>query len=194
MQYYFFRYDYLRHLRAAQFVRYYTQHEAAEDRKAPAVRTDENTIGEDDEGAIPDDPAHRNFDALSSRYVEPCSEVPCAPDLHVRVANARRRRNRDFGVARHAFLEPCGAAGEEAFYEQRLLQGLPWHCYKKPCTVRVEEREAAPRHEDDEEAYPEVARAPTTSKADVRSMFARNRSAHANVATRQGLLFIRRQT
>ena len=29
MQYYFFRHDYLRHLRAAQFVRYYTQHETS---------------------------------------------------------------------------------------------------------------------------------------------------------------------
>ena len=40
-------------------------------------------------------------------------------------------------MARMAFLEPCGTAGREAFYEQQLLQGLPWHCYKKPGTVSV---------------------------------------------------------
>ena len=63
MQYYFFKNEELRHLRAARFFRYYTQHEAAGDRQAPALRTDEDTIGED-EGAIPDDPSHRNFDTV----------------------------------------------------------------------------------------------------------------------------------
>ena len=137
MQYYFFRNEVLRHLRASQFFRYCTQHEAAGDRKAPAVRTDEDTIGEDEEGAIPDDPSHRNFDTVSSRLVEPGRQLPCARDLHVHVASARRRRNRDFCVTHTAFLEPCGTAGREAFYEQQLLQGLPWHCYKKASTVSV---------------------------------------------------------
>ena len=27
--------------------------------------------------------------------------------------------------------------GKEALYEQQPLQGLPWHCYKKPGTVSV---------------------------------------------------------
>ena len=137
MQYYFFRNEELRHLRAAQFFRYFTHQETVGDHQAPAPRTDENTIAEDEEGPIPDDPAHRNFDALSSRYVEAGRALPCARDLHVHVAAARRRRNRDFCVARTAFLEPCGSAGREAFYEQKLLQGLPWHCYKKPGMVHV---------------------------------------------------------
>ena len=69
--------------------------------------------------------------------VEPGRQLPCARDLHLYAASARRRRNRDFCVARPAFLEPCCIAGREAFYELQLLQGLPWHCYKKPGTVSV---------------------------------------------------------
>ena len=107
------------------------------------MRTDDGTIGEDEEGAIPNDPSHRNVDAVGSRLVEPGRQLPCARDLHVHVAYARRRHNRDFVVTRTAFLEPCGIAGKEAFYEQQLLQGLPRHCYKKPGTVSVDGHETA---------------------------------------------------
>ena len=31
-------------------------------------------------------------------------------------------------------LEPCGCS-RESYYEQKLLLGLPWHCYKKPAKV-----------------------------------------------------------
>ena len=72
MQYYFFKNEELRHLRAAQFFKYFTHQGTAGDRQAPALRTDENTIGGEEEGAIPDDPSHRNFDAVSSRLVGPC--------------------------------------------------------------------------------------------------------------------------
>ena len=137
MRYYFFRNEELRHLRAAQFFNYYTQHETVGDRQPAALRTDENTIGKDEEGPIPDDPAHRNFNATSNLFMEPGTLLPCARDLRVHVASARRRRNQDFCVARTAFLELSGSAGREAFYEQKLLQGLPWHCCKKPGTVRV---------------------------------------------------------
>ena len=86
MQYYFFRNEELRHPRAAYFFRYYTQHETVSDRQAPALRTDENTIGENEGGQIPNDPAHRNVDALSTRYVEAGRALPCARALHVHVA------------------------------------------------------------------------------------------------------------
>ena len=74
---------------------------------------------------------------MSSRLVEPGSQLPCARDLHLYLASARGRRNLDCCVACTAFLEPCGIAGRDAFYEQQLLQGLPWHCYKKPGTVSM---------------------------------------------------------
>ena len=68
MQYYF-RNEGLRHLRASQFFRYVSRQDTVADRQSAALRTDENTIGEEDEGATPDDPAHRNFDTVSSSYV-----------------------------------------------------------------------------------------------------------------------------
>ena len=34
-------------------------------------------------------------------------------------------------VVRTSMKEPCGT-GREAFYEQRLLFGLPWHCERAP--------------------------------------------------------------
>ena len=42
-------------------------------------------------------------------------------------ASAHRRGNMDMCVPRSGFWEPMGA-GREAFYEQRLLLGLPWFC------------------------------------------------------------------
>ena len=50
--------------------------------------------GEEEEGAIPDDPSHRNFDAVSSRLVEPGRQLPCARELHMYVASARRKQAR----------------------------------------------------------------------------------------------------
>ena len=96
------------------------------------MRTDEDTLAEEDEGAIVDDKCHRNFDLQCSR-VGVGLELKCATDLKAKVPSAKRRHNRDLCVARNACLEPCGK-DRDAFYEQRLLVGLPWHCYRKPLT------------------------------------------------------------
>jgi hypothetical protein len=62
-----------------------------------------------------------------------------------------------------------------------------------PAAQTLSEDDAAPEDEDDDEAYAEVVatRAFTvaTTKADVRSMFAKNPSAHANVATSAASVF-----
>ena len=51
-----FRNEELRHLRLAQFFRYFKHQEdektAKKKEKAPAMRTDEDTLNEEDEGAI----------------------------------------------------------------------------------------------------------------------------------------------
>ena len=126
----------MRHLRLAQFFRYFKHQESdaasKRNKKEPAMRTDEDTLNEEDEGAIEDDSCHRNYDVCSSR--KGCGDtVACAATLRVKVQAAKRRHNRDFCVVRSSFLEPCGR-DRDAFYEQRLLMGLPWHCYRKPLT------------------------------------------------------------
>ena len=136
VQKYMFRNEELRHLRLAQFFRYFKHQEdektAKKKEKAPAMRTDEDTLNEEDEGAIEDDQCHRNYDLFSSR--KGCQDtVACAETLRVKVQKAKRRHNRDFCVARSSFLEPCGK-DKDAFYEQKLLLGLPWHCHRKPLT------------------------------------------------------------
>ena len=110
-------------------------------KKKAATRTDENTVAENDEGAIQDDCCHRNYD-LQSSLVGVGEDLKCAADVRVKIASANRRHNRDFCVARQAFLEPCGEK-RDAFYEQRLLHGLPWHCYKKPLTAKSNTKNAA---------------------------------------------------
>ena len=119
------------HLKAAQFFRYFV-HQKDSQKKELAMRTDEDTLVEADEGTILDDMCHRNFDLQCSR-VGVGAVLKCAAELRAKTASAKRRHNRDFCVARSAFLEPCGK-DRDAFYEQRLLLGLPWHCYQKPLT------------------------------------------------------------
>ena len=97
----------LRHIRAAQFFRYFSHTEDELSKKTPATRTDEDTLAEEDEGAIIDDQCHRNFDLQCSR-IGHYTEAKCASDLKVKVPSAKRRHNRDLCVARSAFLEPCG--------------------------------------------------------------------------------------
>ena len=98
-------------------------------------------MNEEDEGAIEDDPCHRNYDLFSSR--KGCQDtVACAETLRVKVQKAKRRHNRDFCVARSSFLEPCGK-DKDAFYEQKLLLGLPWHCHRKPLTGQKHPNNAA---------------------------------------------------
>ena len=132
VQQYMFRNEQLRHLRPAQFFRYFYHYTDGSTSKSKKVPTDENTLNEADEGAIEDDACHRNYDLVSSR-VGVGELVKCATGLRVQVPRAKRRHNRDFCVVRSSFLEPCGK-DRDAFYEQRLLLGLPWHCRKKPLT------------------------------------------------------------
>ncbi len=129
IQQHFFRNEQLRHLRPDQFFRYFT-HGKEEDRPKPtAMRTDENTLRVEDESLVPDEPSHRNYDERSSA-VAAGSSFPCAR-LRIACAGAVRRQNSNFCVPRTSFLEPLGS-GREAFYEKRLLFGLPWHCPVKP--------------------------------------------------------------
>ena len=126
VQQYMFRNDQLRHLKPTQLFRYNYHHTDGSTTKPTKVPADENTLHEADEGAIEDDACHRNYDLLSSR-VGVGEVVTCATGLRVQVPMAKRRHNRDFCAVRSSFLEPCGQDGD-AFYEQRLLLGLPWHC------------------------------------------------------------------
>ena len=129
---YMFRNADLRHLKATQVFRYVSHEENEVSKKAPAMRTDEDTSAEEDEGAITDDQCHWTFDLQCSR-VGAGLEVKCAKDLKVEIPSAKIRHNRDLCVVRSAFLEQCGK-DRDAFYEQKLLLRLPWHCYRKPFT------------------------------------------------------------
>ena len=67
----------------------------------------------------------------------PCTDLRCGRGVGIR--SAVRRTNRNLCVCRSAFLEPIGK-DQDAFYEQRLLLGLPWHCPKRPASSRREGR------------------------------------------------------
>ncbi len=127
IQYYFFRNEALRHLRPGQFFRYFKHRREEDQRKPLAMRTDENTIGVDDESRVPDDPTHRHYDSKTAAG----TAFPCAR-LRITCASSVRRQNSNFCVPRSSFLEPVAGVKSEAFYEQRLLLGLPWHCAEKP--------------------------------------------------------------
>ena len=66
VQHYFFRNAQLRHLRVAQFVRYFARKLEKTGANSRKVRTDENTIDEGVEGVAEDDNCLKNVDAWSS--------------------------------------------------------------------------------------------------------------------------------
>ena len=131
VQKFFFRNEELRYLRLGQFFRYLTHSSEEAPGRAPTLLTQENTMAPLDEARVPDDPTHRHYDHRVSRQVAPGEKWPCCASLGISSEAAVRRQNSNFLVPRSAFLEPLGG-GREAFYEQRLLFGLPWHCPEPP--------------------------------------------------------------
>ena len=80
---------------------------------------------------------HRHYD-IDAQAMAPGESYSCFGFPKVRqAANAHRRGNFDLCIPRSGFLEPLGA-GREAFYEQRLLFGLPWFCKASPGQSRVD--------------------------------------------------------
>ena len=132
VQQYFFRRADLRHLRVGQFFRYFTQ------------RREDLYSGSHSGGveASPDElaacvgdpfPDHRHFDPYAAALPEG-GDLQCDGYPMRHSAKAVKRSNLALCVPRSSFLEPLGA-GREAFYEQRLLFGLPWFC-EIPTTLR----------------------------------------------------------
>ena len=114
MQRYMFRNADLRHLRAAQFFRYFRHAENEVSKEAPTMRTDEDTLAGEYEGAAIDNQCHWTVDLQCSR-VGAGLAVKCATDLKVKTPSAKIRHNRDLCVVRSAFLEPCGT-DRDAFH------------------------------------------------------------------------------
>ena len=131
---YFFRHESLRHLRLEQFNRYFS---LAGEGAVVKEATLEDTC-EDDGDVVDAETHHRHFD-------EAAEALPAGTLLAASVSNvegARRRKQARLAVSRVPFIEPLGVK-REAFYEQRLLLGLPWHCKERPIAVG----EGAPRVE-----------------------------------------------
>jgi len=95
------------------------------DREATDGPTMENTIQEDDNKVIRC-PGHRHYDS----YVE---EVAAGTVYSVGcgIESARRRQQSRLAVSRVPFIEPL-ADKREAYFEQKLLLGLPWFCATPP--------------------------------------------------------------
>ena len=117
VQKYFFRHPSLRHLRVEQFTRYF----ACGGDRADGV-TVEDTVNED-VGAVPLEEGHRHFDD----FAENTPPGTVFPSIAAGVESAKRRCQTRLAVSRVPFVEPI-ADKREAFYEQRLLLGLPWFC------------------------------------------------------------------
>ena len=120
---YFFRNASLRSMRLEQFNRYFCM---CSDSGTAVGQTMEDTAG--DEGDPVDaDVAHRHFHyfaqsvAAGNRFLSTADGV-CA---------VRKRMPARLAVSRVPFIEPIGDK-REAFYEQRLLLGLPWYCAELP--------------------------------------------------------------
>ena len=129
VQYYFFRNDALRYLRPGQFFRYFLRGTDDGARQPLARRTHDETVVPDDGSHVTDVRSHRHYDTRSSA-VAAGDKFPCAR-VGGRCAAACRRHTGNLCVPRSSFLEPCGP-DREAFYKQRLLFGLPWHCTRRP--------------------------------------------------------------
>ena len=118
---YFFRSPALRHLRLAQFARYF----------APATGQSADAVMEDTVAADVDDPhvdkSHKDYDhrAQSMQVGKKFG------GMNEYATTMRRRANTELACTRTRFIEPFGDQRED-FYEQRLLLGLPWYCTHDP--------------------------------------------------------------
>ena len=129
VQTYFFRNEALQFLRAEQFFRYFA-HRSEDSNTAPLTqRTHDETADADEGSRCIDDPTHRHYDASVSVLLAG-EQFPSAA-VAGQCAGAHKRQTANLCVPRSSFLEPCGG-NREAFYEQRLLFGIPWHCVRKP--------------------------------------------------------------
>ena len=120
---YFFRHPDLHHLRIEQYNLYYTEKTAGTIDTLPTI---EDTV--DDQGVVViPEPDHRHYDEFSET-------TPMGQRFFSDFAGAdgvRRRQQTRLAVSRNAGLEPLGNE-REAFYEQRLLLVLAWHCPENP--------------------------------------------------------------
>ena len=128
---YFFRHADLRRLRVEQFNRYFVLSDEGSNAAAPTL---EDTCA-DEEDAVPSETHHRHYD-------EAAEHVPSGKTFAsaTSVTGARRRQQARLGISRTPFIEPIGTK-REAFYEQKLLLGLPWHCPVRPTAVEGAEPE-----------------------------------------------------
>jgi hypothetical protein len=94
------------------------------------VPTGEDTVLDDEEGGgasyIPKT-THRHYD----RYSETVPEGAKFASDFKGVEVVRRRNQQRLAVSYHPALEPLGAK-REAYYQQKLILGLPWYCPDKP--------------------------------------------------------------
>jgi hypothetical protein len=121
-RWYFFRPERLRELRVGQFVRYFTFGGTDVHKWVPpAKRTDENTTL-DSAAASDADTTHRHYHVMA----QDVPEGKVFPNREYPSLSVHRRVNTRLSVPRSAFLEPLGEKRDK-FYEQRLLESLPWY-------------------------------------------------------------------
>ena len=135
VQLYFFRHRDLRHLRLGQYFRYFSHRKESIDSE-PKPHADQVAASQDRETIVEPEYWHRHYDT-DAQSIAPGETFHCSGfPVSRQCSSAHRRGNLDFCVPRSGFLEPMGA-GREAFYEQRLLLGLPWFCNASPGHWRV---------------------------------------------------------
>ncbi len=119
---YLFRNHALRHLRVEQFNRYCY---VCGDEGKNAATLEE--IDQEEYGFRIANRDHRNYDA----FMEGVPPGTLFRSAFAGAPNCRRRHDARLGVSRLPQLE-CAGGEREAFYEQRLWVGLPFHCETKP--------------------------------------------------------------
>ena len=115
---FFFRHQSLRHLRIGQYNRYFATSEKV------VGDTLEDTCGDED---VKPKPEHQHYDEMAEGV--PAGTRFASTMQHVE--GAQRRQGARLAVTRVGFIEPI-AASREAFYQQKLLLGIPWYCASAP--------------------------------------------------------------
>ena len=123
-QQYFLRHINLWPLRLEQYKRYFAT--SKETGEGPGEQTREDTRDaeeerEDHRALVRED--HRHHDEKAQALLPSTAFPSRSPHGE----KAVRRRNTTLAVCRARVIEPLGDL-REAFYEQRLLLGLPWYC------------------------------------------------------------------
>ena len=107
---------------------HYFYYDTSENSTVPTRQTNEDTLSAESKNVVTDDTSHHHYHKDAYKYHPGAvidNDLPHAPKLRP------RRRRHDRVCVPHSFIIGDPGARREEFYEQKLLENLPWYATQR---------------------------------------------------------------